>query len=83
MSTASQVRLYVTPLPGKPGQIAWEIRDDSRRLGHGTVAQGDWPAIRQVEILAGLALVEIDPTYLDDKGRDAALHYGWEVKFAA
>ena len=74
MSDTQQVRMVVTPLPG---MIAWEIRDDERRLGHGSEASGDWVAVRNVELRAGIAHVIVAPQYLDDAGRAAVTAYGW------
>ena len=40
MSTAThQITIHVTPLPHL---IAWEMRDDERRLGHGSVGPDSW-----------------------------------------
>jgi hypothetical protein len=76
MSIDQQVRLIITPLPHL---IAWEIRDDERRLGHGSELAGDWQAIRNVEVRAGVARVDINPQFIDDAGRAAALDFGWGI----
>lgn len=76
MSEAQQVRLLVTPMSHL---IAWEIRDDERRLGHGSEKAGDWAAVRGVEIRSGICRVSVNPQFLDAAGRAAVMAYGWEI----
>lgn len=78
MTSAHQITIYVTPLPHL---IAWEMRDDERRLGHGSVAADSWAEIRNIQIRAGVAAVEVAAP-LD--GFDAGLlalaaTFGWRV----
>jgi hypothetical protein len=77
VSSDKQVRLVATPLPEG---IVWEIRDDERRLGHGTECPHDWVAVRAVEVRAGIAITELRGAYVDDMAREFARQFGWEVK---
>jgi hypothetical protein len=54
--SAHQITIHVTPLPHL---IAWEMRDDERRLGHGSVGPDSWAEIRNIQLRAGVANVEI------------------------
>ena len=57
MSAAGhQITIHVTPLPHL---IAWEMRDTDRRLGHGSVGPDSWAEIRNIQIRAGVAAVEV------------------------
>jgi hypothetical protein len=53
---SAQITIHVTPLPHL---IAWEMRDDERRLGHGSVGPDSWAEIRNIQLRAGVANVEI------------------------
>ena len=55
-ATTHQITIHVTPLPHL---IAWEMRDDERRLGHGSVGPDSWAEIRNIQIRAGVAAVEV------------------------
>ena len=52
----SQITIHVTPLPHL---IAWEMRDTERRLGHGSVGPDSWAEIRNIQLRAGVANVEV------------------------
>jgi hypothetical protein len=53
---SAQITIHVTPLPHL---IAWEMRDTERRLGHGSVPADSWAEIRNIQLRAGVANVEI------------------------
>lgn len=55
-ATTHQITIHVTPLPHL---IAWEMRDTDRRLGHGSVGPDSWAEIRNIQIRAGVAAVEV------------------------
>ena len=55
-ATTHQITIYVTPLPHL---IAWEMRDTDRRLGHGSVGPDSWAEIRNMQVRAGVAAVEV------------------------
>ena len=55
-ATTHQITIHVTPLPHL---IAWEMRDTERRLGHGSVGPDSWAEIRNIQIRAGVAAVEV------------------------
>jgi len=81
MSDGKQVRLCVFPLPQC---IAWEMRDDERRLGHGSEKLGDWAAVRGVEIRAGVATVEVERNqFLDIAALEAVTAYKWKLSAPA
>jgi hypothetical protein len=54
--SAHQITIHVTPLPHL---IAWEMRDTERRLGHGSVGPDSWAEIRNIQLRAGVANVEV------------------------
>ncbi len=56
MTSAHQITIHVTPLPHL---IAWEMRDTERRLGHGSVGPDSWAEIRNIQLRAGVANVEV------------------------
>jgi hypothetical protein len=56
MTSAHQITIHVTPLPHL---IAWEMRDTERRLGHGSVPADSWAEIRNIQLRAGVANVEV------------------------
>ena len=53
---STQITIHVTPLPHL---IAWEMRDTERRLGHGSVGLDSWAEIRNIQLRAGVANVEV------------------------
>jgi hypothetical protein len=53
---SAQITIHVTPLPHL---IAWEMRDTERRLGHGSVGPDSWAEIRNIQLRAGVANVEV------------------------
>jgi hypothetical protein len=53
---SAQITIHVTPLPHL---IAWEMRDTERRLGHGSVGPDSWAEIRNIQLRAGVAAVEV------------------------
>ena len=80
MSNANQVKLIVTV---RPEGITWAMRDDERKLGYGSCAT--LREVHQVEILAGLACVEISGV-LSEADLVSVQQYGWrfvETKDAA
>lgn len=77
-ATTHQITIHVTPLPHL---IAWEMRDDERRLGHGSVGPDSWAEIRNIQIRAGVAAVEVaSPLDGFSAGLLAlAATFGWRV----
>lgn len=73
MSTAQQVKLFAKV---RSEGISWRIADDERQLGHGSC--GCVQELRSVEVLAGLAIVEVSGS-LSPTERQYALAHGWKL----
>jgi hypothetical protein len=73
MSTAQQVKLLATV---RPEGISWRIADDEQQFGHGSC--GCVQELRSVEVLAGLAAVEVTGS-LAPSEREYALAHGWKL----
>lgn len=74
MTLGSPVKLLATI---RPEGIAWEIRDDDRRLGHGSCATID--ELRGVEVRAGIAVTEVSGRAMSFNDLRSAREFGWVV----
>ena len=73
MTSFKQIRLLAVVTSAG---FAWEIRDDTERLGHGDCA--NIAELRGVELRAGLGCVQITGA-LSDADRAKATGYGWHI----